>query len=124
MEASLVEASAIDLIGLSACRIGVARASRSLNWTHRFNGTDSNCLSTKPVVVRHKASLLITVNRIYRSNMSNEELYEAIQGYLDSFALVIMQNCVLAVYQRIARVVYRIEKCGASRRTLTPYKTS
>lgn len=119
MEASLVEASAIDLIGLSRLSNRVAgHHDRSFG---RIASMELiQMLSAKPVVVRHKA-LLITVNRIYRSNMSNEELYEATRGIWKLGSRRDHAEYVMAVYQGIVREVYRIEKWHPA--GTLPYKT-
>ena len=114
-----MEASAIDLIGLSRLLNRVAgHHDRSFG---RIASMELiQMLSAKPVVVRHKA-LLITVNRIYRSNMSNEELYEATRGIWKLGSRREHAEYVMAVYQGIVREVYRIEKWRPA--GTLPYKT-
>jgi uncharacterized protein len=108
-EASLVEASAIDLVGLSQL-------------TNRIAGHHDKSfgiigareviamLSAKPVHVRHKA-ILLTINKLYRSNMTAEELYEATRGFWRVKRFRREQaEYGMAVYQGIVREVYRILK--------------
>jgi len=66
-------------------------------------------LTTKPIEVRHKA-ILITINQLYRKNMTAEELYEATRGV---WVVGQRKNSVeyaMAVYQGIVKEVYRIGK--------------
>jgi len=118
-EASLVEASVIDLIGLPHLTNRVAgHHDRSFG---RIGSTELvQMLSAKPVVVRHKA-LLITINRLYRSNMSNEELYEATRGIWKLGLRRENAEYGMAVYQGIVREVYRIESWHPA--GTLPYKT-
>ena len=107
-EARLVEAAAIDLYGKE-------------NLTNRMAGFHPGSfgrltykdvitmLTAKEVRVRHKV-MLITINRLYRSGMTELELYEATRG-----AWVVGERrseveYAFAVYQGIVREVYRIEK--------------
>jgi hypothetical protein len=107
-EATLVGASAIDLIGLS-------------NLTNRVAGNHSRSfgkvglqeiigmLRAKPVEVYHKA-ILLTINRLYRSDMTAEELYEATRGIWAVGVKREKAEYGMAVYQGIVREVYKIEK--------------
>jgi len=103
--ATLVEAAAIDLIGKH-------------NLTNRMAGHHEDSYgritsqevirvhSAKHVDVRHKA-ILITINRLYRSKMTEEELYETTRGIWRvagrkdkaEFALSLFQGIVLEVYR-------------------------
>ena len=106
-EACLVEATVIDLIGLPSL---ANRVAGHHNRSFGLIGTTEliQMLSAKPIDVRHKA-LLITINRLYRSNMSDRELYEATRGIWRLGSR--RENVVygMAVYQGIVREVYRIE---------------
>jgi len=107
-EAYLVEASIIDLIGLPRLTNKMAgHHSRSFG---RIGKEElDNMLNPESVGIRHKA-LLITISRLYRSNMSEEELYEATRGV---WRLGDKRNSVeyaMAVYQGIVREVYQIKK--------------
>jgi hypothetical protein len=105
-EASLVEAAAIDLVGLRNLTNRVAgHHSTSLG---RIGSKDVIAMLTaKPVDVRHKA-VLITINKLYRSDMSAAELYEATRGVWKVGRKREQAEYAIAVYQGIAREVYRI----------------
>lgn len=107
-EAALVEASAIDLIGLSRLTNRVAgHHDRSFG---RIGSREVIAmLSAKPVRVRHKA-ILITINKLYRSDMTAEELYEATRGIWVVGSQREQAEYGMAVYQGIVREVYRIQK--------------
>lgn len=65
-------------------------------------------LTAKPVEVRHKA-ILITINKRYRSDMTDEELYEATRGLWKVGERRREEaEYAMAVYQGIVRQVYRI----------------
>lgn len=68
-----------------------------------------NHVRAKPVQVRHKA-ILITINILYRSDMTAEELYEATRGIWRVGDRRERAEYGMAVYQGIVREVYRIEK--------------
>ncbi len=65
-------------------------------------------LQAKPVTVRHRA-ILITINQLYRSDMSAEELYEATRGIWVIGSRRETADYAMAVYQGIVREVYRIK---------------
>ena len=106
-EATLVEAAAIDLIGVSRLSNKVAGhhnrsfgriALKELIQTH----------AAKPVIVRHRA-ILITINRLYRSDMSDKELYEATRGVWRIGIRREGAEFGMAVYRGVVREVYRIK---------------
>ncbi len=66
-------------------------------------------LSAKPVRVRHK-SILITINKLYRSDMTALELYEATRGIWVVGPRRENADYGMAVYQGIVREVYKIQK--------------
>ncbi|MCX7010755.1 MAG: hypothetical protein NTY53_26520 [Kiritimatiellaeota bacterium] len=107
-EAALVEAAAIDLIGLPRLANQIAGHHES-----SFGRIGSReiiaMLSAKPVRVRHKA-ILITINRLYRSDMTAEELYEATRGVWAVGPRREKAEYGMAVYQGIVREIYRIHK--------------
>ena len=107
-EAALVEASAIDLIGLSHL------TNRVVGHHEKSYGRIGSreviaMLSAKPVHVRHKA-ILITINKLYRSEMTAEELYEATRGIWVVGTQRERAEYGMAVYQGIVREVYKIQK--------------
>ena len=105
-EAALVEAAAIDLIGLRNLTNRVA-GSHGTSLGRIKSQEVIDMLNAKPVDVRHKA-LLITINKLYRSDMTPEELYEATRGVWVIGPKRDGVGYAIAVYQGIAREVYRI----------------
>jgi uncharacterized protein len=104
-EARLVEAASIDLIGKS-------RLTNRISGYHArsFGRITSQkvitMLTAKKVKVQHKA-ILLTINSLYRSGMSREELYETTRGIWRvsephrnkvEYAFSIYQGIVLEVY--------------------------
>jgi len=105
-EARLVEAASIDLIGK-------AKLTNRMAGHHEgsFGRITSqrviSMLSAKKVRVQHKA-ILLTINSLYRSDMSKEELYETTRGIWKvgetnrnkvEYALALYQGIVLEVYR-------------------------
>lgn len=107
-EAALVEAAAIDLLGKNRLTNRVAgHHEKSFG---RINSKEIiNMLKAKSVNVRHKA-LLFTINKLYRSDMTPEELYEATRGIWRVGRRRENAEYAMAVYQGIVREVYRIHK--------------
>lgn len=107
-EAALVEAAAIDLIGR-------ARLTNRMAGYHdksfgRITSKEVITMFTaKPVEVRHHV-ILITINQLYRSDMTAEELYEATRGIWVLGERREKAEYAMAVYQGIAREVYRIRQ--------------
>jgi len=111
-EAALVEAAAIDLISrppLTNLVAGYHRTSFGRVASEDVIATHS----AKPVVVGEPA-LLITINRLYRSRMSREELYEATRGSWVLGPRREKAELALAVYQGVVREVYRIKRWHAA----------
>ena len=65
-------------------------------------------LTAKPVEVVHK-TLLITINRLFRSDMSSQELYEATRGVWKIGPKRDEVEFAFAVYQGVVREVYQVE---------------
>lgn len=105
-EAALVEAAAIDLIGRPPLT-NVMAGYHDGSYGRITSGDIITMLTAKPAVVREKA-LLITINRMYRSDMTAEELYEATRGRWVLGPRRDEVELALAVYQGIVREVYRI----------------
>ena len=106
-EAALVEASSIDLIGKQQLTNRVSGLhSRS------FGRIDSKeiiaMLTAKPVEVVHKA-VLFTINKLFRSDMSSQELYEATRGVWKIGTKRDEVEFAFAVYQGVVREVYQVE---------------
>jgi hypothetical protein len=107
-EAMLVEAAAIDLMGKSQLTNKVA--GHHLKSYGRINSKEIIAMLTaKSVEVKHK-SILITINKLYRSDMSSEELYEASRGIWKVGVKREGAEYAMAVYQGIIREVYEIER--------------
>ncbi|MCG8563917.1 MAG: hypothetical protein MI747_02440 [Desulfobacterales bacterium] len=106
-EALLVEAAAIDLIGLSSLtNKNSGHHSRSYG---RINSRDlMDMVRRDPVDVRHKV-VLMTINKLYTSTMSARALYEATRGVWKVGPRREQVEYAFAVYQGIVREVYRIE---------------
>ena len=77
-------------------------------------------LSAEPVVIRHKA-ILITINKLYRSDMTDLELYETTRGVWVVGKKREHAEIAMAVYQGIVREVYRIHHWHPS--GTLPYQT-
>ncbi len=107
-EAALVEAAAIDLLG--KLRLTNQVAGFHDQSFGRINSSEViTMLTAKSITVRHKA-LLITINKLYRTAMTPEELYEATRGIWVVGERRELADYAMAVYQGIVREVYRIEK--------------
>jgi uncharacterized protein len=105
-EASLVEAAAIDLVGFSKLTNAV-RGNHSGTFGRVPSKELITMLTAKPVKIRHEA-ILVIINRLYRSEMTAEELYEATQGVWKIGPKRDKAELAMAVYQGIIREVYRI----------------
>jgi len=108
-EASLVEAASIDLIGK-------AKLTNHVSGYHEgsFGRITSQkvitMLTAKKVKVQHKA-ILITINKLYRSDMSKEELYETTRGiWVVGETRRNKVEYAMALYQGIVLEVYRIKQ--------------
>ncbi len=114
-DALMVEAAAIDLIGkenLVNRMSGHARGCGRISNRELRSVLDGH--SAKPVTVRH-AALLLTVNRLYRGDMTRadgtttEELYEITRGAWKVGGRRENAECAIAVFHGVAREVYRID---------------
>jgi hypothetical protein len=106
IEASLVEAASIDLIGkgkLTNQMVGYHKGSFGRITSQRV----ISLLTAKKINVKHKA-ILITINKLYRSDMTKEELYETTRGIWKvgeasrnkvEYAMALFQGIVLEVYR-------------------------
>jgi len=107
-QAALVEAAAIDLIGLSAltnaCR---GQHSRSFG---RVSASDVLlAYSAKEADCVHPM-ILITINRLYRSGMEESEMYEATRGIWKVGERRNSAKFACAVYQGVIRETYTINQ--------------
>jgi hypothetical protein len=108
-EAHLVEAASIDLIGkdkLTNRMSGHHESSFGRITSQRV----ISMLTARKVKVQHKA-ILITINKLYRSDMSPEELYEVTRGiWKVGEASRNKVEFAMSIYQGIVLEVYRIEQ--------------
>lgn len=108
-EAMLAEAVAIDLIGkhkLTNRIAGYHKGSSGRITSQRV----ISLLTAKKINVKHKA-ILLTINSLYRSDMSPEELYETTRGiWVVGETRRNKAQYALALFQGIVLEVYRIEK--------------
>lgn len=106
-QARLVEASVLDLLGVKQLT-NKARGSHDGS----FGRTSAEELiateMAEPCLVTHKA-LLIRINKLYRTDMSDEELYEATRGIWKIGPRRNSIDYALAVYCGIVHEVYKIE---------------
>jgi hypothetical protein len=107
-QASLVEAAAIDLLRLDSltnqCR---GLHARSLG---RVSAEDVLLsYSAEPADCVHPM-ILITINKLYRSGMPKEELYEATRGIWKVAERRDKAKFACAVYQGVIRETYTIER--------------
>lgn len=118
-EAALVEAAAIDLVGLSRLTNCVSGHHRS--GFGRISARELiSTLTARPVEVRHPA-MLITINDLYRGNMTSLELYEATRGIWRVGDRRNEVEFAMAVYQGVVREVYRIAQWHEA--GTLPYRT-
>ena len=66
-------------------------------------------LTAKPAKIKHRA-ILIIINRLYRSDMTAKELYEATRGIWKIGPKRNKAELAMAVYQGIVREVYKIRR--------------
>lgn len=66
-------------------------------------------MTAQPVEVHHRA-ILITINQLYRNDMTPLELYEATRGIWVVGTRRNNAEYAMAVYQGIIREVYRIDQ--------------
>jgi hypothetical protein len=121
-EAHLVEAAAIDLLGRPPLtNIMSGHHERSFG---RITSRELEMiLNPKPGVVDVRA-ILITINQLYRSDMTPQELYEATRGiWRCNGPRRDQAEYAMAVYQGIVREVYRIDTWYRSGAGTQEYKT-
>jgi hypothetical protein len=107
-EAALVEASVIDFIGTGMLTNKV-RGYHSRSYGRISAEEILTTFTAQPVEITHKV-LLITINRLYRSGMSSQELYEATRGIWKVGRRRARADYAFAVYRGIVREVYQIDQ--------------
>ena len=106
-EARLVEAAVIDFAGLRNLSNRVAGHHESFSRVEVSELIET--LSAKPVNVRHSA-IFITINKLYRSDMTANELYEATRGIWIVGAKRTKAKYGIAVYHGTVKEVYQIQQ--------------
>jgi hypothetical protein len=101
-----IEAAAIDLLELAKLTNQV-RGSKSLEIGRMTLHQLIGYYAAPPVTVVHPA-LLIRINKLYRHNMSAEELYEATRGVWKLGERRDKAKYGLAVFEGVVREVYEI----------------
>jgi len=105
-EALLVEQTAIDLLGLESLTNAVrgfgARDSSRGRWE-----VIASMLDAKPARIKHP-SILININRLYRHDLSPQELYDATRSAWKVGGKRTRPEFAMAVYRGVIREVYRI----------------
>jgi uncharacterized protein len=108
-EAQLVEAAAIDLIGKGRLTNRVAGYHKS-SFGRITSQRVISLLTAKRINVKHKA-ILITINKLYRSDMSATELYETTRGiWVVGETSRNRAEYAFSLYQGIVLEVYRIKQ--------------
>lgn len=107
-EASLLEAALIDFSGLD-CLANKVRGLRSRSLGRVFVEDIILKYSAEDVIIQEKA-LLITINKLYRSRMPEEELYEVTQGIWKVSERRNKAELALAVFHGIVREAYDISR--------------
>jgi len=107
-EAALIEASVIDFVG-TASLTNKVRGYHSRSYGRISAEEILTTFTAQPVEIIHKV-MLITINRLYRSDMSPQELYEATRGIWKVGRRRARVDYALAIYRGIVREVYRIDR--------------
>lgn len=114
-----IEAAVIDLFGLDALTNEV-RGWRSLQ-LGRIPLSELNMYYAATPVIVDVPALLIRINRLYRHNMTAQELYEATRGVWKLGARCAKAQYAFAVFEGVVREVYEIESWHPA--ATTPYAT-
>jgi hypothetical protein len=114
-----IEAAIIDLFGLDALT-NEARGWRSLQLGRIPLSELTMYYAATPVEVDEPA-LLIRINRLYRHNMTPQELYEATRGVWKVGPRRTKVKYAFAVFEGVVREVYAIESWHPA--ATTPYAT-
>lgn len=108
-EASILEATIIDFIGLASL------TNKMRGWHSKSMGRSN----VKDIIQQYTAPdaifggenvLLITINKLYRSDMSDNELYQATRGIWKVGKRRKKVKYVCPVYQGIIREVYKVNQ--------------
>lgn len=107
-EAALVEAASIDLLGKDKLT-NLSSGYHGQSYPRIRSQDIIAMLAAKPVEVRHKA-ILITINKLFRSDMTPLELYETTRGIWVVGARKDKAEYAMSVVRGVVREVYRIEQ--------------
>jgi hypothetical protein len=107
-EARLLEASAIDLIGLSILS-NIVGGDQGRGARRRSVQSIIDDQNARNVIVTHKA-ILIRINRKYREGMSSDELYAATRGRWKIGPRGDRAEYALAVFEGVVKEVYKIKE--------------
>ena len=110
-----IEAAVIDLLGLDVLT-NEMRGWRSLQLGRIPLSELTTYYAAKPVDVTVPA-LLIRINRLYRHNMTPEELYEATRGVWKLGPRCAKARYAFAVFEGVVREVYEIDSWHAAATT-------
>jgi len=118
-----IEAALIDMLGLSSLSNEVH------GWRYRFEGrsrlTDLIGRYSRPLTIE-ETCILIRINKLYRPEMTADELYEATRGIWKVGDRRSRASFAVAVFKGVVREVYKIEQwhqAGTTQyrtRTFTP----
>lgn len=114
-----IEAAVIDLLGLGELTNEV-RGWKSLQMGRMTLDQLLGYYAAQPVDIKHPV-LLIRVNKLYRHNMSEQELYEVTRGVWKLGPRREQAKYALAVFEGLVREVYHIEEWKSA--GSHPYKT-
>ena len=107
-EASHIEAAVIDILGTDKLT-NVYRGEHSKGFGRISTLDLTTLLKAKPVKISHSA-ILLNINKLYRSNMSTNELYEITRGVWKVGENRNKVEIAMAIYRGIVKEVYRINK--------------
>jgi len=106
-QATLVEACAIDLIGKDNLT-NIQGGHETVGFARISSGDAITVLTAETVEVTHR-SMLITINKRYKSDLSVAELYHSTRGIWKVGERRNSVDYAMAVYQGIVREVYSID---------------
>jgi len=106
--ASLVEAAAIALLGRPPL-LNIVGGEFTMGYG-RISTTELILRETAMDAKIKEAVILFRINKLYRSNMNAQELYEVTRGFWKLSHRRYKAKYAIAVYQGIIREVYRIDR--------------
>ena len=118
-QAKLVEAAVMDLLGLNQLT-NSARGNHDGTMGRVSARTIIGSVEANPVEIVHR-SILIRINRLYREDMTETELYEVTRGIWKVGPRCQTADYAMAVYRGVVKEVYRIRSWHPAKST--PYTT-